>query len=1477
MTFLRKISPSDLSFKQQLMWTFGISIVCFSLFSAFIVVSIASKTVYEQFVLQGEKLTETFADQSVLSLLYSSQESAREASKAILTFPDVSHVAIIDKENNLLFEEGVQSFQPITMRPTDPETHWVETNNLWVFLKPVFSEQHSDEEISPFASKVSKSEHIGFVQVTLSKDRFMTMKNDILRGTIFVTLGLLLLLMFLLLYVSNRMLVPLKQLAMVMGQAKNGDISVRASLGGSSDVIAMEHAFNSMISELETRDSEIRKARDAALDVAKTKGEFAATVSHELRTPMNGVLGMLQLLEGSSLEPRIREYVEFASRSAKALLVLIDDILDFSKLESGKMKFYAEDFGVRELLMDVVSLLSVQSQSKKLMLNAIVHLDVPNGIRADSGRLRQVLINLIGNAIKFTSRGMITVRLSLVFQNDNPEFWFEVEDTGIGIATEDQNKIFDSFVQADGSTTRNFGGTGLGLSICRQLVQLMGGQLSVSSELGKGSIFRFSIPFVEAKSDPTTKSRVAEFSKLKVCIFGVSQMRSSVLRETLESWGCSQITVKSYFALSASQSELTNQVDLILIDTADVESIDYEELFHELGKLTANTIVLSNVLQGSATSACLKILPLAIDSASIYREIIQLYRFEFLDADKNNLEDTPSSHFANAHVLVVEDNEANQMVIVGMLERLGCKVEVAESGALAVQKFFEKSFDLVLMDCRMPIMDGYAATELIRSRTLPGFSPVPILAMTAQSSDEDRQRCFASGMNDYIVKPVDFGELRTKLGQWLRLDSHENKVPEESAIEFETTTVDKKARPFPVSNDRMFKLRQEMGAVFPRMLTAFIEDTPLLLQKLEKVVGQSDVPMIVRVSHCLADSASNIGAKTLEAYCRDLEKVANSGDLGDIEHQLNQIIEVFHEVDAALRDELFVRKRSLRLPSDLGQTILIVDDDQSSRFALRGILERDGFAIVEAQNGYESVKLCDERMPDLILMDAMMPQMDGFDACREILKSAGDAKPIILIVTALHDEESIERAFAAGATDFISKPVNLVLLRKRVNRLLHSSRMEKQVQQLANVDTLTGLLNREMFLDLGREVIRKSYMAGGMFALLYIDLDRFTQVNETLGHEVGDLLLESVGQRLIGAVREGDLVARVSGDEFAIILDRIQNVELVGNIADKIRALFSRPFSFMGNQVFSRVSIGIAIYPQNGNNIGSLLKHADTALYRAKGRGGDCIQYFDYDMETEIVRKSKMERELRKGLVNGELVLHYQAQLDAKTGLIRGVEALVRWQHPERGLLPPLEFIGLAEETGLISDIGDWVLGAACAQQVRWCERGLPPISVSVNVSSHQLETGELCEKISAIIESTSMQPEMLILELTENTLVDTTEKIIEQMQHFRSMGIAIEIDDFGTGYSSLSYLKRFPINALKIDRAFVKDLPDDKNDLAIVSGVIALAHNMGLSIVAEGVETDEQMALLESLGCDTFQGYLISRPLPSLEFESWLLSRVPC
>ena len=351
------------------------------------------------------------------------------------------------------------------------------------------------------------------------------------------------------------------------------------------------------------------------------------------------------------------------------------------------------------------------------------------------------------------------------------------------------------------------------------------------------------------------------------------------------------------------------------------------------------------------------------------------------------------------------------------------------------------------------------------------------------------------------------------------------------------------------------------------------------------------------------------------------------------------------------------------------------------------------------------------------------------------------------------------------------------------------------------------------------------------------------------------------------------MVARVSGDEYTVILNRINAPEAVVKVAQKICHTLAQPFSFLNQRIYITASIGIALYPNNGNNIGALLQHADTALFRAKAKGGGSFQYYEFGMEAEVVRRVELERELRRAVERNELVLYYQPQSDVGTRTRVGMEALVRWQHPDRGLLPPGEFIDLAEESGIINQIGDWVLNEVCRQLAEWHDKGISTLPVAVNVASAQLESGDLAEKVRCALEQHNIDPGLLKLEITENTLVDSTEAIIQQMHVLKKIGVALEIDDFGTGYSSLSYLKRFPIDTIKIDRMFIKDLPDDQDDAAIVAGVITLAHNLGLAIIAEGVETEAQMGFLQQAGCDMIQGYLLSVPLPVAEIEGLMLA----
>jgi len=1508
MKFVHRLLPNQLSFKQQLIIAFSFGIICFSVVSTLVISSISSHTVHKQFVLQGKKITETFAEQSKLALLYQSTENARDASKSILSFPDVSNVAIYDKNHTSLFHGGdKKSGRNITSWPLNG-LEYVELEDTWHFSMPVYSGEWEQEESSPFSAQTPVSEHIGFVQVNISKDSLHVMNREILQSNLLIVLGSSIVLLLLLLILTNRLLRPLKQLAVNMRQAEQGNIRVRAKLEGSVDLLLMEQAFNTMMNELESRENELVVARDKAIDMAKAKGEFAATVSHELRTPMNGVLGMLQLLQSAELDTQAKEYVGIATSSAQTLLLLIDDILDFSKIESGKMKFHIEDFGIRELVTDVVELLALQSNAKQVMLSAVIDPSIKHSIKGDSGRLRQILLNLVGNAIKFTDQGMVMVRVEQVSSGEKIELKFEVEDTGIGISKEAQKRIFDSFVQADGSTTRTYGGTGLGLTISEQLINLMGGVLGVRSEVNKGSTFYFTLPMgisVQSKLfEKPVNQALSPLSPLRILTVGTNNVRNKVFSIVLTSWHSlhqhAETCEQAAFMMEKSFARRL-PYDLVIIDNPIMSTFKLESFgsaneiehvkFLVLSDDLSQDSVLASHTAAMDTYHC-KYLSSVVDSATLRREIQRLLGEDKVLQSKES-ETTDLKHRESTRILVVDDNPTNQIVAKSMLERLGYWVELVENGQGAIEKIAESSFDMILMDCLMPVMDGYEATKLIRADEASG-DKIPILAMTAHTYQSDRQRCFSAGMNDYVEKPLKFEDLEEKMALWLtapvqkeislaskqellqnRDVSEAMSVEGRAEVDVDRQQILQQTKVFPIDTDKMHEMRTRMGEVYSKILIVFMEDTPSLIESLEYDLAHKDTCAINHGIHCLKGAALNINAAPLANLCIDLEAVVASGNLAQANILLLEIVNEYKEVKAALQDELFTNKVSLHSPVDVSQKIMVVDDDRSARFALQGILERDGFAMIEACDGLDAVQKCQESMPDMILMDAMMPGIDGFEACQQILNLSSTARPIIIMVTALHDEDSIEKAFAAGATDFIPKPINFMLLRKRVNRLLQSSQTERKVYQLAYYDALTNLPNRELFLERGRELIQRAYTANHLLALLYIDLDRFTLVNETQGHEVGDLLLKTVAQRIQGCIRSGDVLARICGDEFAIILDRVHSPDVVIGVAEKIRMMISRPFSFMKMQVFSHASIGIAIYPNNGNNIGSMLKHADTALFRAKAKGGNCFQYYEQGMETEAIRKIEMEQELKLALENGELVLYYQPQFDFKLGKTRGVEALIRWEHPERGLIPPMEFIPLAEECGLINEIGDWVLLEACSQQVRWIALGISEFSVSVNVASEQLESGELFSKVSQVIESTKIKPSNLILEITENTLLGTSEAIIEQMEQIRQLGVILEIDDFGTGYSSLSYLKRFPIDTLKIDRAFIKDLPGDQDDISIVQGIVGLAHNLGLSVVAEGVETDEQKSLLQTLNCDVIQGYLLSQPLPVKELENWLKGSV--
>ena len=430
--------------------------------------------------------------------------------------------------------------------------------------------------------------------------------------------------------------------------------------------------------------------------------------------------------------------------------------------------------------------------------------------------------------------------------------------------------------------------------------------------------------------------------------------------------------------------------------------------------------------------------------------------------------------------------------------------------------------------------------------------------------------------------------------------------------------------------------------------------------------------------------------------------------------------------------------------------------------------------------------------------------------------------------------------------------------------------VQERLHRLENLDPVTELPNRAFFRDRLRRAIAKATGTETAAAVLFLDIDRFKTVNDGFGHPVGDLVLQQIGRRLRDTLRDGDVVARIGGDEFAVVLADL-NRERVERVAQKLAHAFDRTFDVDGKQVALGVSIGAALFPDDGADCESLMKGADAAMHRAKEEGGNSYRFFIAEMSDGLRRSIETEIGLRRALQRNEFVLHYQPQVDVAAGRVVAFEALLRWQHPDRGLVPPLEFIPTLEQSGLIVPVGEWVLRTACAQNRAWQQAGLPPVRISVNFSARQFADVGLADTVERVLAETGLAPKYLQLEITETSLMKNTVESQQALRRFRDIGVHIAIDDFGTGFSSMGYLKRFPLHSLKIDRSFVKDLQEDNEDAAIATAIISMAHALGLRVTAEGVETQAQRDFLARQGCDEIQGYLVSRPVVAAQCQALL------
>ncbi|MBI3561995.1 MAG: EAL domain-containing protein [Gammaproteobacteria bacterium] len=559
--------------------------------------------------------------------------------------------------------------------------------------------------------------------------------------------------------------------------------------------------------------------------------------------------------------------------------------------------------------------------------------------------------------------------------------------------------------------------------------------------------------------------------------------------------------------------------------------------------------------------------------------------------------------------------------------------------------------------------------------------------------------------------------------------------------------------------------------------------------------------------------------------------------------------------------------------------LLLVEDSPDDAELLLRELQRGGFNPYyrRVETAEQMRSALDTETWDIVIADYSMPTFSAAGALR-LLNGMGMDLPFI-IVSGTIGEATAVAAMKAGAHDYLTKN-NLARLVPAVRREVREAEVrrarndaEARIKHMAYHDPLTDLPNRLMFFERLKQTMLEADRHGRLVGVMLLDLDRFKTINDTLGHEVGDILLQRVAERLRVCVRGGDTIARFGGDEFMAVLADLGDSSNATRALEKILQCFAQPFRINARELFVTASLGITLYPADEKDVHALLRNADVAMYRAKELGRNGYQFYTSEMTVKAEKFLTLENDLRHAFEYGEFYLEYQPIADCASGKVIGMEALLRWNHRKHGLIPPTQFIQLAEEIGLIVPIGEWVLRTACLQCRDYQIPGQPPLRLSVNLSARQFYQQKLVECIETILQETGFDPRRLDLEITETVIMQQQESAIDTMRRLKTMGIQLAIDDFGIGYSSLNYLKRFPIDSIKIDQSFVHDIPDDLDNAAIAIAIITLARTLGLRVIAEGVEVAAQLDFMRSHGCNAIQGYRFSKSLPATEFEAFLKS----